>query len=282
MQINIKTSKQENSENGIKGLATVTFGDSFKVQSIAIKDGKNGLFVAMPSYKTKAVGEDGNPVYKDICNPITKDFRDQLYAAILDSYLIGRDMSIGEDDGRTAPKFGVKVTPLKDAGSTLAIARLYLEDAFIVNNITVKETKDGHQFAAMPSYKTDKTGEDGKPVYKDICYPVTKDFREALQTAVVSAYLESQIDIKNYPKQGVPTEELPFDVGSQDPVKNPEKGAMLDQMEAKRPYHHKPHRPKPAEKPKSLKDRLADGEAKKAAQVVEPNIDAKSKDVVLV
>ena len=83
MLISVKTNKLENSENGVKGLATVTFGDAFKVQSISIVEGKNGLFVSMPSYKSKQVDENGDPVYKDICNPITKDFRDQLYGAIL-------------------------------------------------------------------------------------------------------------------------------------------------------------------------------------------------------
>ena len=65
MLISVKTSKLENSENGVKGLATVTFGDSFKVQSIAIMEGKNGLFVSMPSYKSKQLDEDGNPVYEN-------------------------------------------------------------------------------------------------------------------------------------------------------------------------------------------------------------------------
>ena len=100
MLISVKTSKLENSENGIKGLATVTFGDSFKVQSISIMEGKNGLFVSMPSYKSKQVDENGDPVYKDICNPITKDFRDSLYGAILSSFQNEREATIGEADGR--------------------------------------------------------------------------------------------------------------------------------------------------------------------------------------
>ena len=51
MLISVNTTKLENNGNGIIGLATVSFGDAIKVQSIAIKEGKEGKpFVAMPSY----------------------------------------------------------------------------------------------------------------------------------------------------------------------------------------------------------------------------------------
>ena len=61
----------------------------------------------MPSYKTKQVDEAGKAIYKDICNPITKDFRDALYGAILSSFENGREATIGEADGRTEPSIGV-------------------------------------------------------------------------------------------------------------------------------------------------------------------------------
>ncbi|MBQ3890093.1 MAG: septation protein SpoVG family protein, partial [Lachnospiraceae bacterium] len=40
----------------------------------------------MPSYKTKKVDEEGKAIYQDICYPVTKEFRDQLFASILDGY----------------------------------------------------------------------------------------------------------------------------------------------------------------------------------------------------
>jgi stage V sporulation protein G len=39
-----------------------------------------GLFVAMPSYKA------GNGEYKDICFPVTKEFREQLNQAVIGAY----------------------------------------------------------------------------------------------------------------------------------------------------------------------------------------------------
>ena len=41
---------------------------------------------------------------------------------------------------------------------------------------------------AMPSYKTKQTDEQGKAIYQDVCYPVTKEFREVLYGEVIDSY----------------------------------------------------------------------------------------------
>ena len=40
----------------------------------------------------------------------------------------------------------------------------------------------------MPSYKTKQVDEHGKPIYQDVCYPVTKDFREKLYNEIIAEY----------------------------------------------------------------------------------------------
>jgi len=40
----------------------------------------------------------------------------------------------------------------------------------------------------MPSYKTKQTVENGKPVYQEVGYPVTKEFREKLYKGIISSY----------------------------------------------------------------------------------------------
>ena len=40
----------------------------------------------------------------------------------------------------------------------------------------------------MPSYKTKQVDENGKPIYQDVCYPVTKDFREKLYNEIIAEY----------------------------------------------------------------------------------------------
>lgn len=41
---------------------------------------------------------------------------------------------------------------------------------------------------AMPSYKVKQAGGNAKSEYQDICYPVTKAFREKLYGAVMDVY----------------------------------------------------------------------------------------------
>ena len=51
-----------------------------------ILQGKENLFVAMPSYKTKQTDENGKTKYQEICYPVTKEFRDKLYKEIISTY----------------------------------------------------------------------------------------------------------------------------------------------------------------------------------------------------
>ena len=87
MKINVKTTKLDKSTNNVKGLCSVTFGDSFVVKNISVVESKKGeLFVSMPNFKSKTVDAEGNPIFKDIAFPITKEFREALYKQVLASY----------------------------------------------------------------------------------------------------------------------------------------------------------------------------------------------------
>ena len=44
----------------------------------------------------------------------------------------------------------------------------------------------------MPSYKTNQKDRDGRAVYQDVCYPVTKEFREELYGNVLQQYREAK------------------------------------------------------------------------------------------
>ena len=86
MKYSIRVNEVNNMDGNLKGFATVVFSDSFKVTNIAILENqeKGQLFVSMPRYRTNEQDENGN-VYKDICNPITKEFREELYGNILEA-----------------------------------------------------------------------------------------------------------------------------------------------------------------------------------------------------
>jgi stage V sporulation protein G len=67
-------------EGKLKAYVTVTFENCFVVHNVKIIEGKTGVFIAMPSRKTRT-GE-----YKDVVHPITPDFRLFLQDKILEVY----------------------------------------------------------------------------------------------------------------------------------------------------------------------------------------------------
>mgnify|MGYP000229354511 CR=1 FL=1 len=76
-----------NKESNIKAMASVVFGDSFRVGNIAVVERKDGeLFVVMPQFRSNSKDKYGNDVYKSVCNPITKEFRQELFDNILATY----------------------------------------------------------------------------------------------------------------------------------------------------------------------------------------------------
>jgi stage V sporulation protein G len=75
-------------EGKLRAYVTITFDDCFVIHNIKIIEGKTGVFIAMPSRKTRA-GE-----YKDVAHPIHSDFRLELQKRILDQY----DFSNDSDD----------------------------------------------------------------------------------------------------------------------------------------------------------------------------------------
>ena len=81
----------EREGSNIKGLARIYFENSFIVNNVNILQGKEKIFVSMPSYKTKQVDENGKPIYQDVCYPVTKDFREKLYNEIIAEYEKAKD-----------------------------------------------------------------------------------------------------------------------------------------------------------------------------------------------
>lgn len=161
MKYSIKVNEVRAKEgSNIKGFATVVFGDSFKITNIAILENKDKgeLFVSMPRYRSNERDESNGVIYKDVCNPITAEFREELYTNILDAYARIREPEKEEtqkqDRTREMPEFSVTVTPYEREGSNIkGLARIYFENSFIVNNINIVQGKE-KIFVSMPSYKT--------------------------------------------------------------------------------------------------------------------------------
>ncbi len=80
MEITDVRVKKVESEGKLKAYVSVTFDEQFVVHNLKVIDGKNGMFVAMPSRKTNS-GE-----FKDVAHPINSKFREFLQNAILEAY----------------------------------------------------------------------------------------------------------------------------------------------------------------------------------------------------
>lgn len=83
-------------QGGIRAYASATIAGCFAVRGIKIVEGgKDGFFMSMPSRKT----QDG---YKDICFPVTEEFRNELKQAVLGAY--GEALSMAQASTlQTAP-----------------------------------------------------------------------------------------------------------------------------------------------------------------------------------
>jgi len=69
-----------NPDGRMKAVVSVTFDDAFVVHDVKVVEGKNGLFVAMPSRKTP----DGE--FRDIAHPISAGAREVIQKAVLQAY----------------------------------------------------------------------------------------------------------------------------------------------------------------------------------------------------
>ncbi|TVQ36892.1 MAG: septation protein SpoVG [Spirochaetaceae bacterium] len=97
MQITDIRIRRVSSEGKLKAYVTVTFDDCFVVHNVKVIEGKTGVFIAMPSRKTKT-GE-----YKDVAHPINSDFRNELQQRILDAFAsMGDEEETSQDLGGDA------------------------------------------------------------------------------------------------------------------------------------------------------------------------------------
>ncbi|MCI6799314.1 MAG: septation regulator SpoVG [Treponema sp.] len=91
MQVTELRIRKVTSEGKLKAYVTVTFDNCFVVHNVKIIEGKDGLFIAMPSKKT-STGE-----YKDVAHPISPEFRTELQNKILDEYNAGHVIESGSE-----------------------------------------------------------------------------------------------------------------------------------------------------------------------------------------
>jgi len=196
--VKVDVNKLANPTGKKLGYASLTFDDKFVVKNISIYEGENGLYVRYPSVSYE---KNGKTEYKNICNPITKEAASTFSKMILDGYnsaAESQDLHNSHDCTFTSDaKFTPTVSPSRLSG-VIADGKLYINDNFVINNITVREASNGHKFVAMPSYPTNEVDEAGKKIYKTFCNPITSEFAKELNDTFIS---KSQDIEKEHPAQ---------------------------------------------------------------------------------
>lgn len=81
----------------------------------------------------------------------------------------------------------VRIRKINQEGRMKAIVSVTLDDAFVVHDVKVVEGQKG-LFVAMPS----KRMPDGE--FKDIAHPISAEARELIQSAVLQAYKEAELE----------------------------------------------------------------------------------------
>lgn len=76
----VRVRKIEKENSNMKGIASVTLDNEFVVHDIKIIEGKNGLFIAMPSKKL------ANGEHKDVAHPINQEVRTRFEKAVFEAY----------------------------------------------------------------------------------------------------------------------------------------------------------------------------------------------------
>ena len=140
-----------------------------------------------------------------------QSLHDVLYKNILDAYTELHEnqadrsytVKVNEHD-TTMPDFSLRVTPYEKEGSSIkGLCSVVFDNSLAVNNISVHQGKDDKLFVSMPSYKSNEVNEQGKTIYKDICYPVTAKFREKLFNAVLDGYEKAKELVLSQQKESV-------------------------------------------------------------------------------
>ena len=80
MEITDVRIRKIDSQTRLRGIASITIDNAFAIHELRIIEGKDGVFVAMPSRKTT----DG--VFRDIAHPINIETRKMIEEKVLEKY----------------------------------------------------------------------------------------------------------------------------------------------------------------------------------------------------
>ena len=190
MEYEIKMTPLKGRDDHIKAVGILKMGE-IRIRNITLMESKDGeLFMCMPSRDTKKTDENGKKIYEEIAHPITKEMREALNEAAVESYKEGHPVTLYEDrEGSlliTAEAFDYPYYNKVGKGS------LTINDEFVIKNVFINKKPDNSLYVSYPTYKTNKVAKSGQIIYSEIV-SMGSGFRKKVSEAILNEY---DMDIK--------------------------------------------------------------------------------------
>ena len=206
INISARVNPLNDQSKNVKAMASVTIDNVVAIKNLSIVEGKNGLFVSYPQFK--AGENDFRNIVDFVRNEdgqMTKNsanLKDTISKTLIGMYRNNQRELEAENKEPVNHDVRAFVTPLRESeNATKGLATLQVSDMLRVNAIRVNENMRedsdnfGKNFVSMPSRQDSysKTG------YSDIVHPVTKEFKEKVDKAILSQY-DRQLDYQSHGK----------------------------------------------------------------------------------
>ncbi len=121
-------------EEKLKAFVSVVFDECFMVNDIKVIQGRDGLFISMPSRRKR------NGKFKDVAHPLNNETRRMIEEQVLDEYdraLEGRDAEAKSSPRLPRPRTEVRPKPEPEEAvepaeekSLEEVAEMHLRDSF--------------------------------------------------------------------------------------------------------------------------------------------------------
>ena len=215
MELKVSVNPYRSENDNILGFANITIDDSFALENVRIRQGRNFKYIELPKYPTAKRDENDKPVlkdgkqvydYKDVFHPISAEVNKALNDAILKEYAETIENGKGEhrlgifklDD--TFDLTRVNATPY-EKNNLVGLGSASFGKSFALERISIKEGENG-LYLDLPKYRTIKRDEQGVPEldangnnkyeYRDCFHPITAEAYNMLRDAVINKLEEKR------------------------------------------------------------------------------------------
>ncbi len=184
MQINVKMTPLHRKDS-IKAIGSVNLGEITIRNLTLMINSKGELFLNMPNRDTGKKDPQGRKVYEDIAHPITKEMRDALNSAAIESYHTGHPVFLRDnEEGRVLIEVEAFDRPFYNR---IGKGQMRIDDKFVIKDIFINEAKDGNLYVSYPNYKTNSVDKNNKSIYSQIII-MEPDFKERITEALINEF----------------------------------------------------------------------------------------------